>query len=103
MLTEPVLALAKIDWRQRWARGLTEVLDQVEKQWTRPTGVRRVVQGTLVLLADVLPPLAFLAAVANLLLRVFDPWDRYKNTDIGWIHVFLPFIVLFAVLIFLQF
>ena len=65
-------------------------------------GLRRVVQGTLVFLADWAPPLAFLGAVANLLLRVFDPWDRYQNSPIGWIHVFLPVIVLLGVLIFLQ-
>jgi hypothetical protein len=102
VLSEPVEALAKIDWRQKWARGLTEVLDEVEKQWARPTGVRRVVQGTLVLLADWLPPLALLAAVANVLLRVFDPWDKYKDTNIGWIHVFLPLFVLLGVLVILQ-
>src|SRR5207253_2799786 len=52
VLSEPVEALARIDWRQKWSRSLTEVLDEVEKQWTRPTGLRRMVQGTLVFLAD---------------------------------------------------
>jgi hypothetical protein len=102
VLTDPVEALAKIDWRQRWARGLTEVLDQVEKQWTRPTGVRRLVQGTLVLLADWVPPLALLGALVNLLIRVFDPWDQHKGEAIGWVHVALPVIVLVAVLVLLQ-
>jgi hypothetical protein len=97
VLSEPVEALSKIDWRQKWARGLTEVLDEVEKQWARPTGVRRVVQGTLVFLADWLPPLALLAALANLLWRVF-----YKDESIGWVHIFLPLFVLLGVLVILQ-
>jgi hypothetical protein len=97
VLSEPVEAMAKIDWRQKWARGLTEVLDEVEKQWVRPTGVRRVVQGTLVFLADWLPPLALLGALANLLWRIF-----YKDESIGWVHIFLPLFVLLGVLVILQ-
>ncbi len=97
VLSEPVDALAKIDWRQKWARGLTEVLDTVEKQWVRPTGLRRFVQGTLVFLADWLPPLALLGALANLLWRVF-----YKDESIGWVHIFLPLFVLLGVLVILQ-
>jgi hypothetical protein len=102
ILTEPTEALAKIDWRQKWAHGLTEVLDAVEKQWTRPTGLRRVVQGTLVFLADWVPPLALVAALLNLLDRVFNPFGHYTNTDVGWIHVALPWLVLFGVLLILQ-
>jgi energy-coupling factor transporter ATP-binding protein EcfA2 len=102
LLTEPVEALAKIDWRQRYARGLTEVLDQVEREWTRPTGLRRVVQGTLVFLADWVPPLALLAALLNLLNRVFDPWEHYTGQSIGWIHLFVPLFVLLGVLLILH-
>jgi hypothetical protein len=102
VLTEPMDALAKIDWRQKWARGLSEVLNKVEKQWTRPTGVRRWVQGTVVLLADFVPGLALLAALGNLFLRIFDPWDHYKGVPVTWFHMFLPLIVLLAVLVALQ-
>jgi energy-coupling factor transporter ATP-binding protein EcfA2 len=103
VLTDPVLALAKIDWRQRWSHGLSEVLDRVEKQWARPTGVRRVVQGTIVFLADWVPLAAFLAALVHLLNRIFDPWGMYRGQgDIGWINVLLPFIVLVGVLLILQ-
>jgi hypothetical protein len=102
VLGEPMDVLGKIDWRQKWARGLNEVLDRVEKQWTRPTGVRRWVQGTVVFLADFLPPLALLAALGNLFLRIFDPWDHYKNVPVTWFHMFLPLIVLLGVLVALQ-
>lgn len=100
LLTEPVEALARLDWRQRWARALTEVLDHVEKQWTRPTGVRRLLQGTLVFLADWVPPLALLAALFNLLWRVFDPQGR--GYQVHWLDALLPLIVLLVVLVILQ-
>jgi hypothetical protein len=81
--------------------GLTEVLDAVEKQWTRPTGVRRVIQTTLVILADWLPPLALIAALVNLLWKVFSPLggEMYMPT---WLDIFLPLIVLLVVLVLLH-
>ena len=100
VISDPVEALAKLDWRQRWARALTEVLDQVEKQWTRPTGSRRVVQGTLVFLADWIPPLALLAALLNLLWRFFDP--QGKGYQVHLLDIALPFIVLLVVCIILH-
>src|SRR5205807_1865875 len=45
VLTGPVDALGTIDWRHRWARALMDVLTAVEKEWTRPRGARRAVQG----------------------------------------------------------
>src|SRR5205807_4442781 len=45
VLTEPAEAGAKLNWRQRHAQALVEVLKNVEAQWTTPTGVRRWVQG----------------------------------------------------------
>ncbi|MFO0927438.1 MAG: GTPase [Gemmataceae bacterium] len=100
VLSDPVEGLAKLDWRQRWARALTEVLDHVEKQWTRPTGARRLVQTVLVFLADWVPPLALLAALFNLLWRVFDP--QGKGYQVHWLDALLPLVVLLVVLIILQ-
>jgi hypothetical protein len=100
ILTDPVETMAKMDWRKRYAMGLTEVLDQVEKQWTRPTGFRRVIQTTLVIAADWLPPLALIAALINLLWRIFDVDGR--GHEVGWLHVALPAIVLLVVLVLLH-
>ncbi len=100
VLTEPVEALAKIDWRQRWARGLTEGLDQIEKTWTKPRGVRRVLQGGIVFLADWVPPVALLAALGNLLWKAFDP--QGKGLSNGWLDILLPAIILGVVLFVLQ-
>jgi hypothetical protein len=80
VLSEPIDAAAKLDWRQRWARVLGEVLHDVEQQWTRPTGRRRATQGVMVVLADWLPPAALLASLGLLLWKVFyqGEWElRY--------------------------
>jgi hypothetical protein len=100
VLADPVEAMSRADWRKKYAIGLTEVLDEVEKQWTRPTGVRRVIQTSLVVAGNVLPPLALIAALINLLWRIFDPDGR--GYDIGWVHVLLPLIVLLVVLVLLH-
>src|SRR5438552_11777090 len=52
LLNEPAETAAKVNWRQRYAQALVEVLHQVERDWARPAGIRRWVQGTIVFLAD---------------------------------------------------
>jgi hypothetical protein len=98
VLTDPVESTSRIDWRQRHAYTVSEVLQQVEEQWTRPSGVRHVVQGVLVFLANWVPMLALLAALVNLLLRYFDPWQ--KGWDVHLSDILLPGVVLLVVLIF---
>ncbi|NBO93712.1 MAG: hypothetical protein EBV06_15590 [Planctomycetia bacterium] len=102
LLAESLEALAKIDWRQRWSRGLMDVLDSVEKQWTRPTGSRKLVQSAVVFLADWIPPATLLAGLFVFLYRYFDPFNRYENVTRSWTDIFLPFIALLVVLIILH-
>src|SRR5262249_51869386 len=87
ILTHPVETASKADWRKKYALGVTEVLDALEKQWTRPTGVRRVIQTSLVIAGNWLPPVAFFAAVANLLWQFFgvSGSDHFRLTDVGWV------------------
>jgi hypothetical protein len=100
LLTEPVESLGALDWRQRYAIALSEVLADVEKTWTRPKGMRRWVQTGLIWVANWLPPLALLAALVNFLWRFFDPKDR--GYDVGWKDALLPAVVVLAVLIILH-
>ena len=72
ILSDPVEALAKLDWRQRYTLALNQVLHHVEQQWTRPTGARRVIQTLLVWAADWLPLVALLASLIVLLWRYFN-------------------------------
>ncbi len=94
LLTEPAEATSKLNWRQRYAQGMMEVLQQVERQWSQPAGVRRWVQNTLTFLADWVPLLAFLAACIRLLWRYFMLETRPELFDI-----LLPLVVLLVVLI----
>jgi hypothetical protein len=98
LLAEPAEAAARVDWRQRYAQALTEVLGKVEHQWARPTGVRRFVQGTVVLLADWLPLVALLAAIGVLLWR----WFMDTTYQPALTHILLPPAVLLGVLILLH-
>jgi hypothetical protein len=98
LLTEPTENAAKIDWRQRYAQILTEVLGKVEHEWAKPRGLRRLVQGGIVLLADWLPLVALLAAIAVPLWRYFMV-DNYQPQ---LSHFLLPLVVLLLVLVFLH-
>jgi hypothetical protein len=73
VLTEPTENAAKLDWRQRYARALVEVLAEVEEQWSRPRGPRRWLQAGVVFLADWLPSVTLLAACIWLLYQWFVP------------------------------
>jgi hypothetical protein len=100
LLTETTEAASRIDWRQRYAQTLIEVLNDVEQQWVKPTGGRAALQRVLVFAADWLPPLAFVAAFVVILWRYFNVsgFDSMPHfTDF-----LLPFLVLLAVLIVLH-
>lgn len=71
LLTEPVEAASTADWRKRHAQILIEVLQHVEQQWSRPTGMRRVVQGVIAFLADWSPSITLLAGISLVLWKYF--------------------------------
>jgi hypothetical protein len=94
LLTEPTESAAKVDWQQRNAHTLVEVLQDVERQWAKPTGVRRWLHGTMVWLANHLP-LAALFAVCCIML-----WQYlYQGRSFQLSDVLLPVIVVFIVLV----
>jgi hypothetical protein len=100
LLTERAEQAGKLNWRQRQAQSLIEVLRQVEQHWVQPAGVRRWLQVVVVGLANWMPPVVLLAAMAQLLWRFFDPMGRgyqFQLTD-----VLLPIGVLVMVLIMLH-
>jgi hypothetical protein len=101
LLTPPVEAAARTDWRQRHALALIEVLQQVEAQWSRPTGARRWLHTIVIWVADWLPLVVLLAALVNLLWQYFNPLGREYH-PLGWIDVFLPLIVVLVVLVILH-
>ncbi len=97
LLTEPVEAAAKLDWRQRYAQALTESLHQVEQQWTAPTGLRRWLQRFVVLLANWVPSLALVGVCIMLLWQYTMERRRFE-----WGDLILPAVVLVLVLVVLH-
>jgi hypothetical protein len=97
LLTEPTENAAKIDWRQRYAQILIDVLDQIEKQWTQPTGVRRWVQGALTWAGNYLPLASLFAGCVWLLYRWLVLRDSFEVN-----HLLIPLIVVFIVLVLLH-
>lgn len=102
LLAEQMDGLGKLDWRKRYSMGLTEVLDEVEKQWTKPTGARRFIQTGLVIAADWLPPLALLSGLFLLLWNIFLPFGGKPITDSLLMLCMLPLILLLTVLVILH-
>jgi hypothetical protein len=87
LLQERTESAAKIDWRGRYAQALVDVLTEVEQQWSKPTGVRRLLHGTIILFGNILPPLALLASGGFVLWHnTMDASHQFQ----GWSELFLP-------------
>ncbi len=95
LLSDATENAAKIDWRQRYARILVEVLDRIEQQWVKPAGARRWLQSGVIWLANKLPLFALLGTIIVLLWQYMmaDPRRTPALADI-----LLPIIVVFLVL-----
>jgi hypothetical protein len=104
LLTDSVESVGRGDWRQRYAQILSEVLQQVEQQWSRPTGSRRALQNVIVFVADWLPPLALLAGLVVFLWPYFKQlWDEHaQSPGFSITGALLPLAVLLAVLVILH-
>ena len=103
VLADPVEAASKTDWRQRYALAMSEVLHQVEKQRTEPTGPRRYVQAVLGFLADWVA--ACRLGMRDRLLPaqgVQRVAARTRARQIGWLDLALPIFVTLAVLVILH-
>jgi hypothetical protein len=69
LLSEPTEAAARVNWQQRFAQILIDVLAEVEQYWSRPTGWRHWRQATIIWLANYLPVCSLLAVLFGLLWR----------------------------------
>jgi energy-coupling factor transporter ATP-binding protein EcfA2 len=101
VLNEPVEKVAHLDWRQSYARLLSEVLQQVEQQWTRPGGTRRVFDTVLILAADWVPFAVMLGSLGFVLWRFFDPLGHGGYND-SWLNMILvpPILTLIVLILF---
>jgi hypothetical protein len=103
LLADPVESVSKMDWRQRYAEVLSEVLQEVEKKRSQPTGFRRYVQAVLGFLADWAPPAALVAAMTYVLIKWFQPSVFGPETHgFEWIDLAMPPLVTLVVLVILH-
>lgn len=100
LLSDATEKVARLDWRQRYAAALNDVLQAVERQWSQPTGSRRVVQTALAWVADWVPGLILIAAILNLLVRYFKLWG--DTVEVHLPDVLLPFVMVLCVLVILH-
>lgn len=99
LLSEPTEALTRIDWRKRFAETMINVITKIEQEWSNPTGARHLVQRAVILAADWLPSIAFLATGAIILWRIF----MVEGYDPGnWSILLTPPVVTILVLILLH-
>lgn len=94
LLAPSVEKLAAINWRQHFAVDLIDVLQEVEQQWSHPTGARRWMQSGVIFVADRLPTLAFFAAWVLLLWKYTMQDRRFE-----WGDLLLPLVVVLIVLV----
>jgi len=98
LLNNATNATARLDWHQRYDRALIEALAEVERICTHPRGMRKVMQVTIVSLANILPEIVFLVALVRVLYSYFM-LDKYVP---NLFDVVLPFAVTLLSLILMQ-
>ncbi len=94
ILGEPTEAVSRLDWPARNADALVGVIAEVEREWSNPTGARRLLQRAITLAANWVPLLAF-GAMGTVLL-----WDyTMKERVFNWTDLLLPAVVLLLTLV----
>ena len=100
LLSGPVNDAARSDWQGRFDRALVDALGAAERVFTQPTGGRRFLQETLVVLANTLPEGTLVVSLLLLLWRYFVPEDGKAAP--GLFDALLPFVLTLVVLVLLQ-
>jgi hypothetical protein len=88
------------DWNDCRARAMAEVLGQIETVWTRPTGLKRFVQGSIILLANYLPALSCLTMIIILIGQYTHLW--LSPPDSLWL-LLSPFVVMMLIVVLMHF
>jgi uncharacterized membrane protein len=96
LLAVPLKQLTNQDWRSQLGSAVGDSLGSVEREWVNPQGSSRLLRGTLVLLANIIPEVTFVGAVLVLL------WDWFMNkssqVSISLGSALIPFVLTLAVL-----
>ena len=97
MLGDQTEAVSREDWKTKHAQAMTEILGRVERSWTRPAGTRRVLQRSLIFLADWLPVAAVFGMATWLLWQYIVAQRGFALSDI-----LMPLVVVVMVMIILH-
>ncbi len=98
LLTPPCEAAAKLDWRQRFDRALTDALCAAEQVWIKPSGTRKWLQMGLVTLANTLPMATFVVALLILLWRYTVQFESFRPSFFDFVVPFLLTLIVMFVL-----
>ncbi len=97
LLSDQAEPIARQDWKSKHAHAMRDVLDRVERSWSQPTGVRRLIQNSLIFLADWLP-IVSVGGMATWLL-----WEYiYSQREFHLGELFMPLVVVVMVMIVLH-
>ncbi len=97
LLHDPTHEATRLQWEERYTRGLVDALTQVEQEVTKPTGWRRIVRGGLTWLANSVPTVTLLGSIGLVLYLVF-----VERETPGLVLLLLPLYLTLAVLIVLH-
>jgi hypothetical protein len=95
VLPPTVAEVEKQNWHELYGSDLNDSLSHVERQWSRPTGLRSWMQAVLVQSANFVPGLTLVAAIIVLLWRYF----MQENFQPSIFSILLPFLLTLVVLI----
>ena len=71
LLNDQTTEATRLQWEERYTRGLVDALGQVEQEVTKPTGWRRLVRGGITWLANSVPTVTLLGSIGLVLYQVF--------------------------------
>lgn len=97
LLTDQTESVSRQDWKGKHAQAMRDVLDHVQRSWSQPTGLRRVIQKSLIFLADWLP-IVSVGLMATWLLFGYV----YERREFRLGELFMPLIIVVMIMIVLH-
>jgi energy-coupling factor transporter ATP-binding protein EcfA2 len=97
LLSDQAEAVSRQDWKARHADAMVDILGHVERSWSQPTGVRRLLQKSLIFLADWLP-IVSVGAMGTWLLWEYSVARRAFQFS----ELFMPLVVVVMVMLILH-
>ena len=71
LLNDATAEATRLQWEDRYTRGLVDALGQVEREVTQPTGWRKLIRGGITWLANSVPTVTLLGSIGLVLYLVF--------------------------------